>query len=77
MKKEVIKNLKIKRNNYVNKKEYLKAEKIDNIIKNLKEKINAIPKFYIFNTEEINNELENEYKEIKNYFYEKLSNFKI
>jgi hypothetical protein len=75
MKKEVIKNLKIKRNNYVNKKEYLKAEKIDNIIKYLKEKINAIPKFYIFNTEEINNELENEYKEIKNYFYEKLSNF--
>ena len=75
MNNDTLQKLKIERDNYAKKGEYLKADKINEQIKFIKEKIKLLPKFYKIDDKELNNDLETEYKEIENYFKYKISVF--
>ena len=75
MDNNTLKKLKNERDNYAQKGEYLKADKINEQIKFIKEQIKSIPKFYTLNTEDLNNDFENEYNDIDDYFKYKIIDF--
>ena len=75
MDNNTLKKLKNERDNYAQKGDYLKADKINEQIKFIKEQIKSIPKFYTLNTEDLNNDFENEYNDIDDYFKYKIIDF--